>query len=137
MATNLPTYTLNPTAVSSRASEVTAGQFVGGANLGSSAGNLGIATGVVNPKPADFSRIQATVPEATQHIGGNGLAAGATTTFPLQTVNGADLNDRVAYVEAQGTVANGAQIDATTGAVNVTGATIVNGDWVWGEIPVA
>jgi len=137
MAKNLPTYTLNAVAVAALDDNYPAGQFEGGMNLGSNSGNIGICTGVADPKESDFSRVEDTAAHPTQHIGGNGLAVGATTDFPLKVVNGADINNTVAFVEAGGAVAIDAVIDATTGARNRTGQALVSGDWAWGEIPVA
>jgi len=137
MATNLPLYSLNPAAVSARTSQVNASAFTGGMNRGSNSGNLGANTGAKNPKPQDFSRIQATAPQKTQHIGGSGLGAGTTTNFDLNVVNGADVNNEVAFVRAVANVAVNAVINTTTGARNRTGVAMVSGDWAWGEIPVA
>jgi len=137
MATNLPVFSLNPAAVSARSSQVYTDAFVGGMNRGSSAGNLGANTGAKNPKPQDFSRIQATAPQKTQHIGGSGLGAGTATDFDLNLINGADVNNEIAFVKAVATVAVDGVINAATGAVNRTGVQMVANDWAWGEIPVA
>jgi len=137
MSQNFPTYSLNPVAVAALDGNYADGAFVGGCNLGSCSQGIGIATTIINPKDTDFSQIQDTAPHATQHIGGNGIGAGAATDFPINTVQGSDLNNRVAFVEADGAVSVDAEIDSTTGAVNKTGVALVDGDWVWGVIPVA
>jgi hypothetical protein len=134
---NVPTYSLNPAAVADLDGNYADGAFVGGCNLGSCSQGLGIATGVVNPKSIDFARIQDTAPHETQHIGGNGIGAGSATSFDINAILGTDINEEVAFVEAQGTVANNGEIDSTTKAVNKTGVALADGDWVWGVIPVA
>ena len=135
--TNLPTFSLNPAAVSARAAEVPDADFSGGMNKGSCNHGLGINTGDFDPKATDFSRIADTAPHETMHIGGDGLDDGGITGFDINTVNGVDVNNEVAFVLTVAPVAADAVLDATTGAVNRTGATVPSGSWLWGEIPVA
>lgn len=134
MSTNIPTYALNGAAVTARASEVPAASFD---NLGSCCGGIGIATAVIDTNPDAFTEDTPTEAYQTQHIGGDGLGDGDATTFAVETVQGADVNDTVAYVEADASTAPDAVLDATTGAVNKTGVTVAAGARVWGVIPVA
>lgn len=134
MATNIPTYALNGTAVTARALEVPAASFD---NLGSCSGGIGIATAVVDTNDKAFTEGTPTAAYQTQHIGGDGLDSGSTTTFAVETVQGVDVNDTVAYVQADASTAADAVLDITTGAINKTGATVAAGARVWGVIPVA
>lgn len=137
MATNIPTYSLNATAVSAREAEVPNADFSGGMNLGSCAQGIGIATGISDIKETDFTQVDPAADYTTQHIGGDGLDSGSTTSFNVKAAQGADLNDDVAYVAADANTAPDAVLDATTGAVNKTGATVAAGVYAWGVVPVA
>jgi hypothetical protein len=122
---NLPTYYYQD----ERSGEVTGADWTGGMNPGgSNAPGIGIATDVVNPKAQDWARIADVAAHESQAIG---LTAGA-----LNVVQGADINDTLAFVTAIGAVAPGAEIDVTTGAVNRSSTTLQAGDWLWGAIPV-
>lgn len=134
---NLPTYALNAVAVAARAAEVPDADFSGGMNFGACANGVGINTGNYDPKDTDWPRIEDTAAHETQHIGGNGLGDGSTDGFVIQVVDGADINDNVAFVQADASTAPDAVLDAATGAVNKTGETVPAGSWAWGVIPVA
>lgn len=139
MAQALATYLLNATSVTAREAEVTAADFSGGGNkAGSNACGIGISTAVVNPKASDWPRAADTAPRESQHIGGDGLGAGDATSYDLNTVNGADVNNEVAFVAVDaGGAAADAVADVATGGVNRTGGAVVEGDYIWAEIPVA
>ena len=141
MAANLPTYLLD--ADVTRNSEYTGTPFTDtesanyNARLGcnkaaSNAPGIGIATGFVNPKAQDWERVADTADARSAHIG---LTPDATTT--LKTVEGADVNNELAFVESDSNAAADAECDAATGATNQTGATIATGDWLWGVVPNA
>jgi len=126
MATNLATYAIGTT----RAGEVTAADWAGGMNKGASnAPSVGTNTGDYNPKEQDWPRIEDTVAHQSGIIG--------AAAVDVNTVNGADVNNEVAFVAADASTAPDAVLDATTGAVNRTGQTVPSGAYVWGEIPVA
>lgn len=126
MSNNLPTYTLGTT----RAGEVAAADWAGGLNKGgSNAPAIGVNTGNVNPKEQDWPRVADT--SARQ----SGVMGEGDTD--INTVNGADVNNTVAFIEADSNAAADAVMDVATGAVNRTGAAVATGDFVWGEIPVA
>lgn len=128
MNANLPTYELNPTLV--RSAELPSADWAGGLNAGgSNAPAIGLNTGNYDPKAQDWTRVADTAAKDSQHIG----QAGA----PLQVVQGADINDTVAFVQAEAETAPDAVLDATTGAVNKTGLTVPEDGWVFGVIPVA
>lgn len=129
MAKNLPTYMLR--AASVRSGEVANADWSGGMNkAGSCAPGIGIATGVANPKAQDWTRTADTAPRESQHIG--------IAKEDLMAIADSDVNDELAFVAVDaGGAANGAVMDVATGAVNVTGAALVEGDWAWGTIPVA
>lgn len=129
MATkNLPTY-LQPIA---RGAEVPNASWTTGLNSGgANAPGIGINTGNYNPKAQDWPRIADIVPHSSQSIGG-----------PLKAIDVADyvapdINDNVAFVLTVAPVLADAELDATTGAVNRTGATVPADAWCWGTIPVA
>lgn len=125
---NLPTYELD--AGSIRAGEVPAADWADGMNKGgSNAPGIGINTGDYDPKPEDWRRTADTAAHDSQHIG--------IAPAPLQVVQGADINDNVAFVEADADTAPDAVADAATGAVNKTGVTVPSGSYLWGVIPVA
>lgn len=134
---NIGLHGLNGTAVTARAAEVPNADFAGGANLGSCNQGLGIATAVINTSAEAFSQIADTAAHPTQHIGGDGLGDGDATNFAIEAVQGADVNDTIAFVQSDSAAADGAVCDVATGAVNETGQTLAIGDWVWGVIPVA
>ncbi len=129
MATaNLPTYELSTTLV--RSGEVPLADWADGANkAGSCAPGIGINTGNYDPKEQDWPREYDTAARNSQHIG--------QTEDVLSVVQGADINDNVAFVEADALTAPDAVLDATTGAVNKTGADVPAGEACWGVIPVA
>lgn len=128
MSTNLPTYELASTLV--RSSEVTAADWSGGMNKGgSNAPGIGINTGNYDPKAEDWPRIEDTAPHESQHLG--------QTAEDINVVQGADVNDEVAFVQADGDTAADAVLDVATGAVNKTGVTVPEDSWCWGVIPVA
>lgn len=125
---NLPTYELDSTLV--RSGEVTAADWAGGMNLAASnAPGVGINTGGYDPKAQDWPRIADTAAHDSQHIGQDAAA--------LQVIDGADINDNVAFVQADAETAPDAVLDAATGAVNRTGETVPADGWAWGTIPVA
>jgi len=140
MATNLPTYGLNQSAVSTRTFEVPAADFSGGMNKGgSNAPGVGINTGNIDPKLTDWS-VQdqnglARDPQATQHIGGGGLGAGDQAAFAVNAVqnDGADVNDTLTYIEALAQAAPGVGFGAgNADPINRTDVTIEIGDRAWG-----
>lgn len=125
---NLPTYELDSTLV--RSGEVTAADWSGGMNLGgANTPGVGINTGGYDPKAQDWPRIEDTAAHDSQHIGQDAAA--------LQVIDGADINDNVAFVQADAETAPDAVLDAATGAVNRTGETVPADGWAWGTIPVA
>lgn len=125
---NLATYELDSSLV--RSGEVTAADWSGGMNLGgSNAPGIGINTGGYDPKAQDWPRIADTAAHDSQHIG--------QTAAALQVVDDADINDNVAFVQADASTAPDAVLDAATGAVNRTGVTVPADSWAWGTIPVA
>ncbi len=127
---NLAIYNLNGTLVTARAAEVPAADFAGGMNKGGScAPGIGINTGNYDPKASDWPRIADTAAHDSQHIG--------QTASALQAVQGADINDTVAFVQTIAAIAPDAVLNIATGAVNKTGKTVPSGSWAWGVIPVA
>lgn len=133
MALNLPTYYRDSAVRTSRGAEVPTASFTDGCNDGGCAGpGIGINTGDKNPKPSDWWRPVARTYGASQYIG---LTPGANGR--IETISGADVNNQVCFVVATAGVAIDAVIDATSGAVNKTGAALITGDWAWGSIPVA
>ena len=141
MGNNLPVYLLD--ADETRDAEYTGTPFqdtesasynarLGCNKAGSNAPGIGIATGVANPKAADFPQTADTAAKRSQHIG---TVPDATTT--LKTVEGADVNNTLAFVEADAQTADGAVADVATGATNQTGATVAANAWLHGVIPVA
>ena len=140
---NLATYHQDAVTKAARAAEVTAADFDGGLNKGGScAGGIGINTGGVDPKLDDWSVLDqagaARTPQDSQHIGGDGTAAGNTATDTLRVVNGADVNDTVSYIVAVVQAADGVGMGlANADPINRTGATVEIGDRVWGTNSVA
>jgi len=127
---NIPTYYYDPTLVAARALETPNADWVGGLNRGGSNTNgIGIATGFYDPAVNDWARIEDTAAHESQHIGED-----ATSILLIQ---GADVNDEVAFVQADADTADGAVLDAVTGATNETGVTVPADSWVWGVIPNA
>jgi len=101
---------------------------------GSNAPFIGVATGLNNPS---FGLATAdTAAHRGQHIG---QTPDATTTLKVQLGHAsADVNNTLAYVVVDvGGAAADAEADAATGALNRTGAAVVQDDEIWGEIPVA
>jgi hypothetical protein len=157
MAKNFNTYLLDAAAVAARDAEYTgtpltdvpgdgtyADPYLGGNTVGSCAPGIGINTGFVNPALQDWSILDqagdARSPQESQHIGGSGLGAGTeglTTTDPVRTVNGADINNTLSFSVADAAAVPDAAYDTVTGALNRTGTTVAIGDRIWGDIPVA
>lgn len=140
---NLATYHQDAVTKAAREAEVTAADFDGGVNKGGScAGGIGINTGDVDPKTDDWSVLDqagaARTPQDSQHIGGDGTAAGNTATDTLRAVQGADVNDTLSYIAAVVQAADGAGM-GTAGAdpVNRTGKTVEIGERAWGTNTVA
>ena len=139
---NWATFELNGTVVTAREGETWplggTPDFAGGMNRGgSNAPGVGINTGDYDPKSEDWPRIADTEARTSQHIGGVPDTDGdtGTTGFAIQaTEDNADLNDNVAFVQAESETAPDAELDATTGAVNKTGQTVPAGAWAWGVI---
>lgn len=130
MATNLATYMLSNMLV--RGTEVPDADWAGGLNRGgSNAPGIGINTGNADPKEQDWPRIADTGDRQSQHIGVGG--AGRV----LRVVQGDDITDRLAFVQADGPTNPGDPLDLTTGAVNLTGKIVDQDAWVWGVIPMA
>jgi hypothetical protein len=127
MAANLPTYldTIE------RSAEVAAADWTGGMNKGSCAPGVGINTANYNPKAQDWPRIADTAAHTSQHLG---QAAQALTVADYAGTP--DLNDNVAFVQADAETAPDAILDVATGAVNRTGQTVPINSWAWGTIPV-
>jgi hypothetical protein len=154
MAQNLPTFELDAAAVTARNAEYTGTPFTdddGGATYadpylgmnraGSNAPGIGINSGNVNPKLEDWTILDqaeaARSPQASQHIGGNGLGAGDDSTEPVRFVQGTDFNDTASFSVADAAAVADAAYDTVTGALNKTGKTVAIGDRIWGPIPVA
>jgi len=92
---------------------------------------IGINTGDYGPKATDWPRI-----DPTYGLGQNiGTDNGVNNRITLD--QGADQNDQVVFVAADADTAPEAVLDATTAAVNKTGATVPAGEFVWGSIPIA
>lgn len=139
MSTNLPTYTLNASVVTSRESEVPAADFDGGVNKGgSNAPGIGINTGFVNPKLSDWSVLDqaeaARDPQLSMHIGGDGTFDGGLGVT-IKAVQGADVNDTLAFGAADQQAVADAIYDTSSGALNKTGKTVEIGERLWGPIP--
>ena len=118
-----------------RAGEVTAADWDDGMNkAGSCICGLGINTGAPStPDPVRFTLLDqdgaARAPQNAQHIG-QALTA-------LTAVQGADVNDTLAYATGDTQAADGVIFDTVSGAVNRTGATLEIGDTAWGTVTVA
>lgn len=124
---NLATYELDSTLV--RSGEVTAADWAGGMNMAASnAPGVGINTGAYDPKAQDWPRIEDTAAHNSQHIGQDAAA--------LQVISGVDIDDNVAFVQADSLTAPGGVLDLATGAENRTGVTVPQDAWAWGVIPV-
>lgn len=140
---NLASYELNGTIVTARLLETwrNTPDFSGGGNKGgSNAPIIGLSTNVPDPKATDWPRVNQTAAQASQHIGGVPDADGDTgaTGFAVQIkLSDADQNEQSAFVSADASTAVGAVLDATTGAVNRSDATVASGAFIWGVIPVA
>jgi hypothetical protein len=139
---NLASYQLNGTIVAARAAETWLNDpdFAGGMNKGgSNAPIIGLSTNVPDPKSTDWPRVNQTAAQLSQHIGGVPDVDGdvGAAGFAVQVVFGADVNERSAFVSADQSTAVGAVLDATTGAVNRSDATVASGAFIWGVIPVA
>jgi len=128
---NLPTYLLNASLVSTRASEVPAASFSDGANkAGSCAGGLGICTGVVDPSTEAWTTLDqdgsARTAVVSGHIG--------TATSVINAEESGDDNDTLGLAVAIGSVVADAVI--ANGVVNKTGVTMSVGERAWGPITV-
>lgn len=128
MSNNLPVYALDAAEVVTRSSEVPDADFANGMNKGACIHGIGINTGSYDPKDTDWARIEDTAAHQTQHIGGS--------LFDINTVNGADINNEVAFVQADANTIDNAVMDIATGAINRTGGTVPANAWAWGEIPI-
>ena len=97
----------------------------------SNAPHIGIATGLPNPS------YQLDAVETAAHRGEHiGHTPDATTT--IKVVEGVDVNNTLVDIAVDaGGAADDAIADAGTGAVNRTGAAVVENDRIWGVIPVA
>ena len=131
-----------------RQAQVAAAAWDDGMNYASCQPGVGICTGIYDPKAQDWPRVADTAAHTGQFIGGVDPAestdadtgngnTGADTAIDITVVQGADINDTVAFVTTVAPVAPDGVLDATTGAVNKTGVTVPTGAWVWGVIPVA
>ena len=138
--TNLPTYGRNETAVTALEALTPLADFDDGLNLGAScAPGIGICTGVVDPKLIDWSVLDqnedARDPQGSQHIGVTGQGAGSTnplTSYDVQCVQGADINDTVSFIEVLANATDGQGMGiANADPVNRTGAPVVIGQRVW------
>lgn len=134
MAINLPTSQI---AVPANPNTEGAGS---GANGGTSSGLIGLTTGIPNTKASDWSR-QARLQVKSQPIGFGGdstVTGQLTADIPEMKVvdyTAADFNDDISFVMATAAVAPDAVI--ANGAINRTGLTLQNGDWAFGNVPVA
>lgn len=122
---NLPVYILDTSEVAARSAEVPDADFSGGMNPASNS-PIGVSTAAVNP--SGWPLEEDTAPATSQHIAGAAVA--------INVVQGADVNDQVALVAADGVTTPDAVADAVTGAVNKTGVTIGAGEFIFGVIPV-
>ena len=123
---NVPTYFQGP---SGQRATVSGASFTNGVNKGGgNAPGIGIATGEADPKVGDWSDDERLLYES-QAIG---QAAGDITV-----VQGADINDEVSLVTADGTIAVDGEIKSGTGALNKTGSALSSGDRAWGVVAVA
>jgi hypothetical protein len=140
---NLATYHQDAVTKAARAAQVPAADFDGGVNKGGScAGGIGLNTGDVDPKLDDWTVLDqagaARAPQNSQHIGGDGTAAGNTASEPLRAVQGADVNDTLSYVTAIVTAADGVGVGtANADPINRTGKTVTAGERLWGTNTVA
>lgn len=144
--TNLATYGRNEAAVTAREAQVALADFDDGLNLGASnAPGIGICTDVVDPKLIDWSVLDqnedARDPQGSQHIGITGQGVGSTnplTSYDVQVVQGADINDTVSFIEVLADAVPGQGMGAANAdPVNRTGQNVVIGDRVWGTNTVA
>lgn len=130
---------------SARQAQVSGAAWDDGMNYASCQPGIGINTGNFSPKPSDWAEVADTAAHPSQFIGGIDPAEstgadtgnGGTTEVDLLAIQGADINDNVAFVEADGSTVADAVADAATGAVNKTGVTVPAGAWLWGVIPNA
>lgn len=140
---NLATYHQDQVTKTARAVQVPAADFDGGANkAGSCAGGIGINTGDVDPKLDDWTLLDqaaaARNPQLSQHIGGDGLNGGNTASEPIRAIQGADVNDTLAFVVAAVTAADGVGVGvANADPINRTGKTVTAGERVWATNTVA
>ena len=140
---NLASYELNGTIVAARAAETwrNTPDFAGGVNKGgSNAPIIGLSTNIPDHKATDWPHVNQTAAQLSQHIGGVPDADGAAGAagFAVQIkLSDADTNEQSAFVSADASTAVGAVLDATTGAVNRSDATVASGAFIWGVIPVA
>lgn len=111
-----------------------------GMNAGSCHPGIGINTGDYSPKTDDWAEVVIS-PGKTGPIGwgGDNTVTGQTATVNIVAADYAntDFNDTTAFIQADASTAPGAELDATTGAVNRTGKTVPANAWVWGTVPVA
>lgn len=123
---NLPTYFQAP---SGQRATVSGADWDGGMNPGgSNAPGVGIATGEKDPKVEDWSDDERLIYES-QAIG--------QSSDDITVDEGADTNDEVSLVTADGNIAVDEEIKSGTGAINKTGAALVSGERAWGVVAVA
>lgn len=128
MATNKPTYHLAPTA--DRAEDgPNSPSWTTGMNYGGSNANvLGAGTGEYDPKASDWDQNQRLLQES-QCIGG--------TSADVLAIDGADINEKISFVETTAAVAPDALLRTGTAAFNKTGVTVPSGSWAWGLVSIA
>ena len=142
--TNLATYGRNEAAVTAREAQVALADFDDGCNLpASNAPGIGISTDVVNPTLDNWTvedqHEAARDPQGIQHIGGLGIEDGnADVYYPVQAVQGADINDTLSFIVALAQAAPGVGFGAANAdPVNRGTTTIEIGDRAWGTNTVA
>jgi hypothetical protein len=143
---NLPTYGRYEAAITAREAQTPNADFDDGLNLGASnAPGIGINTGSVNPKLSDWSvedqHENVRAPQGSQHIGVTGIEDGSEDPlldYPIQVVQGADVNDTVSFIVALAQAAPGVGFGVgNADPINRTDVTIEIGDRAWGTNTVA
>jgi hypothetical protein len=131
---SLPTFFQDSVLTAARQAEETNpdADWAGGANkAGSNAPGIGIATGDYGYKTSDWDLADGTF-GVSQNIGTDN---GVNNRITLD--QDPDFNDQVVYVFADADTAPGAELDAATGAINMTGETVPAGEPCWGLVAVA
>ena len=101
--------------------------LTGGVNPGgSNSPGIGINSGDYDPKATDWSR-DVRDPQNGQQLG--------QTAAPITFVQGADINDQAAFVQAATATAPDAALQP--GIINRTGKTVPQDSWAWGTKTVA